>query len=89
MGELDEKRWAVISERGCEATRIAYTEALELVRRLKGETLSGVCVITEQAASRLQPAEKKDAGDGGGGGEAANGNNSKRQRRTAKKPAAT
>jgi len=87
MGELDEKRWAVISERGCEATRVAYTEALELVRRLKGEKLSGLCVITEQAARRLQPAAKKDAS--GGGGEAANGNNSKRQRRTARNKTTT
>ena len=88
MGELDEKRWAVISERGCEATRVVHAEALELVRRLKGEKLSGLCVITEQAASRLQSVEKKDGGDGGGG-EAANGNNSKRQRRAAKKKAMT
>ena len=86
MGELDEKRWAVISERGCEATRVAHVEALELVRRLKAEKLSGLCVITEQAASRLQPAEKKDAS---GGGEAANGNNSKRQRRTARNKTTT
>lgn len=84
MGELDEKRWAVISERGCEATRVAHAEALELVRRLKAEKLSGLCIVTEQAASRLQPAAKKD-----GGGEAANGNNSKRQRRTAKNKLAT
>ncbi|MCA1635767.1 MAG: hypothetical protein LC802_19285 [Acidobacteria bacterium] len=87
MGELDEKLWAVISERGCEAMRVAHAEAVELMRRLKAEKLSGLCVITSQAASRLQPAEKKDGGDGGG--EDASGNNSKRQRRMAKNKRAT
>ena len=61
MGELDEKLWAVISERGCEASSLAYKEAAQLARRLRGEKVSGLCVITEAAARRLKQPE---AGNG-------------------------
>ena len=53
MSELDEKRWAVVSERGCEAARLTYGEADALMRRLKGERVHGTCVITSEAAARL------------------------------------
>ena len=56
MGELGEKRWAVISERGCEAAGLAHAEAAVLVRRLAGERVSGLCVVTAEAAARLQRA---------------------------------
>jgi len=82
MGELGEKLWAVISERGCEATRVTRPEAVELVRALRAERLSGLCVITESAASRLPPA-KTGKGKTGGGEDA------KRPKRGAKKGAAT
>ena len=52
MGELDEPRWAVISERGREATGITYAEAARLVRELAAQKLSGVCVVTAAAAAR-------------------------------------
>jgi hypothetical protein len=48
MGELSEKGWAVISERGCEAS------AVRLVGRLREERVRGLCVVTEAAARRLQ-----------------------------------
>ena len=50
MGELGEQRWAVISERGCEAQGLRHAEAAEPMRRLRGERISGLCVITERAA---------------------------------------
>ena len=54
MGELVEERWAVISERGCEAAGLPHEEAAQLVRRLLEEKLSGLCVVTDDAASRLR-----------------------------------
>ena len=54
MGELGEGRWAVISERGCEAAGLPHAEAARLVRRLLGEELSGLCVVTDEAARRLR-----------------------------------
>lgn len=53
MGELNEKRWAVLSERGCESPGLTYEEAVQLVRRLAKERVSGLCVITDEAARRL------------------------------------
>ena len=58
MGELGEQRWAVISERGCEAQSLPHAEAAALVRRLRGERISGLCVVTNDAAERLQLGEK-------------------------------
>lgn len=78
MSELNEHRWAVMSERGCEATRLPYAEASELVRQLRGEDVRGLCVITDTAAGHLataKPAPDKPAPD----------TNSKRPRRAAKK----
>jgi len=60
MGELNEGRWAVMSERGCEALGLTYAEALELERGLKGERVSGLCVITNAAGRRLPPAKKAE-----------------------------
>lgn len=82
MGELGEKRWAVMSERGCEATRVSRADAVELVRRLRAERVSGLCVITEQAASHLPPAGVEK-------GKAGGGDDSKRTKRGAKNKAAT
>jgi hypothetical protein len=53
MSELAEKRWAVISERGCEASSLTYASAHDLVRRLVADGLHGLSIITDEAASRI------------------------------------
>ena len=55
MGELGEKRWAVISERGCEASAMTYAEAAALMRHLAQEKVYGLCVVTGTAARHLPP----------------------------------
>ena len=52
MSELTERRWAVLSERGCEATQLTYAQALEMMRALQRERVSGLSVITDDAARR-------------------------------------
>ena len=59
MGELDERLWAVISERGCEASGLKYTEAVELTRRLDAEKIHGLCIVTDEAARRASPESGK------------------------------
>lgn len=54
MGELSEKGWAVISERGCEAVGVAHEEAVRLLGRLREERVRGLCVVTAAAGRRLQ-----------------------------------
>lgn len=58
MSELSERRWAVISERGGEASGINYDEAAQLVRRLRAEDVSGLCIISSEAMSRLSSQQK-------------------------------
>ena len=53
VGELNEGRWSVVSERGREAAGLAYADAAALVRRLLGEKIFGTCVVTDEAAARL------------------------------------
>ncbi|HWS86570.1 MAG TPA: hypothetical protein VN282_06385 [Pyrinomonadaceae bacterium] len=58
MSELNERRWAVLSERGCEDAGLSYAEAAGLVARLKAERVSGLCVITDAAAAHVPRAKK-------------------------------
>ena len=58
MSELNERRWAVLSERGCEDTGLSYEEASGLVASLRGERVSGLCVITDAAAAHVPRAQK-------------------------------
>lgn len=84
MGELGERRWAVMSERGREASGLSYDDALERERGLKARGASGLCIVTDEAARRLRPspeearpakrgddakAETARGGDSGRGGE--------------------
>lgn len=58
MSELNERRWAVLSERGCEDSGLSYGEAAAAVARLKAERLSGLCVTTDAAAAHVPRAQK-------------------------------
>jgi hypothetical protein len=58
MSELTEKLWAVLSERGCESTELTYTQALEMMRALQREKISGLSIITIDAARRAAPSVK-------------------------------
>jgi hypothetical protein len=52
MGELSERRWAVISERGVEQSGLAYGEAVSHLRRLQTEKVMGLCIVSDAAARR-------------------------------------
>jgi len=67
MSELTERRWAVLSERGCEDTGLSYEEAAGMVARLRGERVSGLCVITDAAAAHVPRAKKAAAKPPAGG----------------------
>ena len=53
VSELDENKWAVISERGPEASHLTHEEARRLVHKLAGEGRHGLCIVTDEAAQRL------------------------------------
>ena len=71
VGELNEQRWSVLSERGREGGGLTYAEAAALVRRLLGEKIHGTCVVTDGAAARLNG----DAARANKGGDATPGDN--------------
>jgi len=51
--DLEQKKWSVISERGCEASSVTHEEARRLVHRLGAEGRHGLCIISDDAARRL------------------------------------
>jgi len=51
--ELASERWTVLSDRGCEATSLTHEDARRLVHRLAGEGRHGLCIVTDEAASRI------------------------------------
>jgi len=51
--DLQNKRWAVLSERGCEATGITHEEARRLVHKLEREDRHGLCIVTAEAGQRV------------------------------------
>jgi len=53
VSDLTENKWAVISERGREAADLTYEEARRLVHRLAGEGRHGLCIVTNEAVSRM------------------------------------
>jgi hypothetical protein len=58
--ELEEGRWSVLSDRGCEASGLTHEEARRLVHRLGGEGRHGLCIVTDEAASRITAPIKQD-----------------------------
>lgn len=51
--ELTEKKWAVLSERGCEARGLTHEDARHLVHKLAGEDRHGLCIVTDEAARQV------------------------------------
>jgi hypothetical protein len=52
---------------GVEEAGLSYEEAAGLVARLRAERLSGLCVISDEAASRVHAAKKSAAKPPAGG----------------------
>ena len=53
VSELGKERWAVLSDRGLEALGLVHEDARRLVLRLASEGRHGLCIVTDEAASRL------------------------------------
>src|SRR5207249_11238462 len=59
--DLENEKWAVLSDRGCEATRLTHEEARRLVHKLASEGRHGLCVVTNNAARRMAEVPAKRA----------------------------
>jgi hypothetical protein len=51
--ELGQEKWAVVSDRGCEAMSLTHEDARRLVHKLAGEGRHGLCIMSNDAASRI------------------------------------
>lgn len=63
MSELNETRWAVLSERGRERGDLNYESAAALVDRLRAEKVRGLSIVSNEAAARLTTAGKLDSNE--------------------------
>ena len=59
--DLQNQQWAVLSNRGCEATELTHEEARRLVHRLEGEGRHGLCIVTNEAARHVCAASTPEA----------------------------
>ena len=51
--ELVEPIWSVITYETVAAGGLTYDEATKLADKLKAERVSGICIITDEAANRI------------------------------------
>ena len=52
--ELNELYWAVVSFERCVASSLTYEQAAGKLAELAAEKVSGLCVITDEAAKRVK-----------------------------------
>jgi hypothetical protein len=53
MSELLEPRWSVITFESCAVRGLNYDEATTWLNKLKTQGLSGLCIVTDEAAERI------------------------------------
>jgi hypothetical protein len=53
--ELVEPQWSVISFEKCEAANLSYTDAMQKLADLTEQKVSGLCIVTDEAAGRIKP----------------------------------
>jgi hypothetical protein len=51
--ELNEACWSVVTFENCAASNLTYEEAVEKLKKLEAEKISGLCIITDEAAQRM------------------------------------
>lgn len=52
--ELDAPIWSVVKFDSCVADGLTYDEAAETLEKLKAEKVSGLCIVTNEAAARMK-----------------------------------
>jgi len=52
-GELNAPRWSVVSFEKCIASNLTYRQASDKLNELNAEKVSGLCIVTDEAAERV------------------------------------
>ena len=51
--ELELANWSVITFEGVAVSNLTYAEAREWLDKLNGQKISGLCIVTDEAAARM------------------------------------
>jgi hypothetical protein len=51
--ELNAPKWSVVSFETCLASSLTYDGAMKKMKQLKAKKISGLCIITDEAAKRI------------------------------------
>ncbi len=51
--ELNKQRWSVVSFEICITSSLTYDEAAQKLKELAANKVSGLCIITDEAAERI------------------------------------
>ena len=57
--ELDSQLWSVVSFDKCEASGLTYQAAASLMSDKEAAGVYGLCIVTDEAASRIRSPESK------------------------------
>ena len=52
--ELSELRWSVVTFERCAAKNLSYEQAEQTLRELSARKISGLCIITDEAAEKVK-----------------------------------
>ena len=52
-GELNEPRWSVVSFEKIKVRNMTYHEAARKLKEFAADGISGLCIVTDEAASRI------------------------------------
>lgn len=56
--EINEPHWSVVSFEKCVAANLTYAEAVAEIERLRKQRVSGLCIVTDEAAARISAPPK-------------------------------
>ncbi len=51
--EINAPRWSIVSFEKVEAKNLIYAEAGEKINQLEARKVSGLCIVTDEAAGRI------------------------------------
>ncbi len=58
--ELNEPLWSVISFEKLEAKNLTYDEAAQKLKKFAAEGVSGLCIVTDEAAAKISNKTKEN-----------------------------
>ena len=52
--ELEQPRWAVISFEGREGAALTYPQAVQMLKELESQKVTGLAIVTDEAAAHIE-----------------------------------